>query len=98
MATTTTTPHRPRFHFDIDDYLNPYIPASQLHKLPTWLSRWLGYRAAPPPKPPQYLVWFWSWVGAFCGLNVIMAVFGQAQYFLNLKVPILVASYVRRCS
>ncbi|KAI0055702.1 hypothetical protein BV25DRAFT_1815260 [Artomyces pyxidatus] len=61
--------------------------------LPLWLSRWFGYRRTPPPKHSQYVIWFWSWVGAFCGLAVIMAVFGQAQYFINRHVPLLVASY-----
>ncbi|KZV68121.1 HPP-domain-containing protein [Peniophora sp. CONT] len=64
-----------------------------LSRLPPWLSRWFGYRASPPEKPPKYIAWFWSWIGAFCGLSVIMAVFGQAQYFINRKVPLLVASY-----
>ncbi|VDB96602.1 unnamed protein product [Peniophora sp. CBMAI 1063] len=64
-----------------------------LSRLPPWLSRWFGYRSSPPEKPPKYIIWFWSWIGAFCGLSVIMAVFGQAQYFINRKVPMLVASY-----
>ncbi|THH03432.1 hypothetical protein EW146_g10444 [Bondarzewia mesenterica] len=72
--------------------MNP-PPASRLSRLPLWLSRWLGYRPSPPPKRPEYIVWFWSWVGAFCGLSVIMAVFGQAHYFIERNVPLLVASY-----
>ncbi|THH17428.1 hypothetical protein EW146_g3379 [Bondarzewia mesenterica] len=72
--------------------MNP-PPASRLSRLPLWLSRWLGYRPSPPPKQPEYIVWFWSWVGAFCGLSVIMAVFGQAHYFIERNVPLLVASY-----
>ncbi|TFY71309.1 hypothetical protein EVG20_g1704 [Dentipellis fragilis] len=64
-----------------------------LRHLPTWVSWWLGYRTHTPPKPPYYIVWLWSWIGAFCGLAVIMAVFGQAQYFLDRHVPLLVASY-----
>jgi hypothetical protein len=65
-----------------------------LSRLPTWISRWLGYRSGPPQKKPDYVIWIWSWIGAFCGLSVIMAVFGQAQYFLNRSVPLLVASFV----
>ncbi|KAI0046951.1 HPP family protein [Auriscalpium vulgare] len=61
--------------------------------LPYWLSWWLGYRRTPPPRRAQYVVWFWSWVGAFCGLSVIMAVFGQAHYFIERHVPLLIASY-----
>ncbi|KAG6836308.1 hypothetical protein H0H93_009281 [Arthromyces matolae] len=66
------------------------------HRLSRWppsLSRWLGYRAAPPPKRPDYIVWIWSFIGAFCGISVIQAVFGQAQYFISRGVPSIVASY-----
>ncbi|KAK1227157.1 hypothetical protein PQX77_009791 [Marasmius sp. AFHP31] len=60
--------------------------------LPWWISRWVGYRKTPP-SPSQYAVWFWSWIGAFSGLAVIQAIFGQAQYFLDKGVPTIVASY-----
>jgi hypothetical protein len=66
-----------------------------LARLPTWASHWLGHRAAPPPMRPLWIVWLSSWVTAFCGLSVIMAVFGQAHYFIIRGVPLLVASYVR---
>ncbi|TFY83558.1 hypothetical protein EWM64_g465 [Hericium alpestre] len=64
-----------------------------LRHLPYWLSWWLGYRRTIPPRPSQYVVWIWSWIGAFCSLSVIMTVFGQAQYFIDRHVPLLVASY-----
>ncbi|KAF8989636.1 HPP family protein [Cyathus striatus] len=66
---------------------------SRLSRLPLWISRWLGYRPSPPPKRPNYIVWFWSFIGAFCGISVIQAVFGQAQYFIRRGVPSIVASY-----
>ncbi len=65
-----------------------------LAPLPTWLSRWFGYRSSPPPKRPNYIIWLWSFIGAFSGISVIQAVFGQAHYFVGRKVPTLVASYV----
>lgn len=75
-------------------FYSDYTKRPVLSRLPPWLSRWFGYRATPPNKPPKYIAWLWSWIGAFCGLSVIMAVLGQAQYFINKKVPMLVASYV----
>ncbi|KAJ7889779.1 HPP family protein [Mycena olivaceomarginata] len=66
---------------------------SRLARLPRWISHWLGYRAAPPPKQPEYVVWLWSFIGAFCGLSLIQAVFGHSQYFLRRDVPSIVASY-----
>ncbi|KAF8878781.1 HPP family-domain-containing protein [Infundibulicybe gibba] len=65
----------------------------RLARYPAWLTRWVGYRAAPPPKKPEYIIWLWSWIGAFCGISVIQAVFGQAKYFIDRDVPLMVASY-----
>ncbi|KAG6856613.1 hypothetical protein H0H87_002568 [Tephrocybe sp. NHM501043] len=71
------------------------MPAEhRLARWPSWLSRWLGYRATPPPKRADYVVWIWSFIGAFCGISVIQAVFGQAQYFISRGVPSIIASYV----
>ncbi|KAF9449243.1 hypothetical protein P691DRAFT_633373, partial [Macrolepiota fuliginosa MF-IS2] len=64
-----------------------------LAPLPLWLSRWFGYRSVPPPKRSDYIVWTWSFIGAFCSISVIQAVFEQAQYFVRRKVPTIVASY-----
>ncbi|KAJ8072284.1 hypothetical protein AAF712_007740 [Marasmius tenuissimus] len=67
--------------------------ASRLSKIPKPVSHWLGYRSTPPPKLPDYQVWFWSFVAAFCGISVLQAVFGQAEYFIRRGVPSIVASY-----
>ncbi|CAA7257441.1 unnamed protein product [Cyclocybe aegerita] len=64
-----------------------------LARLPTPVSRWLGYRDEAPPKQPDCVVWIWSFVGAFLGISVIQAVFQQAQYFVERGVPSIVASY-----
>ncbi|TFK62781.1 hypothetical protein BDN72DRAFT_889942 [Pluteus cervinus] len=65
----------------------------RLSTLPPWISHWLGYRSSPPSKRPDYVVWIWSFIGAFCGISVIQAVFSQAQYFIERGVPSIVASY-----
>ncbi|KAI0265960.1 HPP family-domain-containing protein [Gloeopeniophorella convolvens] len=79
----------------LPEHHQPQRPRNVLARLPRWASRWLGYRHAPPKPLPEYLVWGWSWIGAFCGLAVIMAVFGQAHTFTHHhpQVPILIASY-----
>ncbi|KAF9486130.1 HPP-domain-containing protein [Pholiota conissans] len=68
-------------------------PPSRLSRLPPQLSRWLGYRSGPVPKRPDYIVYLWSFIGAFGGIALIQAVFGQAQYFIERGVPSIVASY-----
>ena len=69
---------------------------ARLARLPIWIRHWLGYRSSPPVKPPEYIVYFWSFVGSFCGLSILQAVFGQAQYFIDRHVPSIIASYVCR--
>ncbi|KAJ6535016.1 HPP family protein [Mycena capillaripes] len=66
---------------------------SPLARLPHWTSRWFGYRSKPPPKQPNYVVWFWSFLGAFLGLSVLQVVFSYPQYFLRRHVPSIIASY-----
>ncbi|KAI9037332.1 HPP family protein [Aspergillus affinis] len=66
---------------------------SQLSRLPSWLSRWLGYRSITPKPLPPYLTWLWSFIAAFCGLSVILALFNYSQYFLDRGVPTIIASF-----
>ncbi|KAL9003655.1 MAG: hypothetical protein Q9188_003478 [Gyalolechia gomerana] len=56
------------------------------------MSRWLGYRESPSTQPP-YIVYLWSFIGAFCGLSLLQAIFGQLQYFMDRSVPPILASY-----
>lgn len=62
--------------------------------LPSWCSHWLGHRPGPVKPPPKYLVYLWSFIGAFCGLAVLTALFSYSEYFIGRGVPIIVASYV----
>ncbi|KAH7930082.1 hypothetical protein BV22DRAFT_1001442 [Leucogyrophana mollusca] len=68
-------------------------PVHRLSRFPPAVSRWLGYRATPPATTPNYIVWFWSFIAAFCGISVLQAVFSNAHYFLERGVPSIVASY-----
>ena len=77
-------------------HLPPWMPRDILKKWPTWLSRWFGYRPpdAAPPATTNYVVWIWSFIGAFGGLSVLQAIFTYSEYFLQRKVPSIIASYV----
>ena len=74
----------------------PWMPRNILKKWPTWLSRWFGYRPpdAAPPATTNYVVWIWSFIGAFGGLSVLQAIFTYSEYFLQRKVPSIIASYL----
>jgi len=68
-------------------------PPNRLARLPPWISHWLGYRSSPAKKQPVYIIYLWSFIGAFCGLSVLQAIFGHAHYFIDRHVPSIVASY-----
>jgi len=67
---------------------------SRLSRLPSFISHWLGHRSNPVPKHPDYIIYFWSFVGSFLGISLVQAVFGQAHYFIEKGVPSIIASYV----
>ena len=68
---------------------------SRLSRLPSFISHWLGHRSTPVHNHPDYIIYFWSFVGSFLGISLIQAVFGQAHYFIERGVPSIVPSYVR---
>lgn len=84
------------WHLDIDRYLNRVIPASPLHKLPTPVSRFLGYRKEQKQDVGNILGAFWSFTGAFCGLAVIAAVFNNTESIQQHAPPAFIASFVSR--
>ncbi|KAL8789437.1 MAG: hypothetical protein Q9213_001194 [Squamulea squamosa] len=70
-------------------------PRNILSRLPTWISHWLGYRppSAFSSPPPPHAIYLWSFIGAFCGLSVLQAIFGQIGHFIDRGVPPILASY-----
>ncbi|KAK6524349.1 hypothetical protein TWF281_011257 [Arthrobotrys megalospora] len=82
-----------RWDFDIDTYINPWIPPSILQKLPHQISRFLGYRASPRKELGSILVALWSLFGAFCGIAAVSAVFKYSGVFSELDPPIIIGSF-----
>jgi len=77
---------------------DPFTPAERfiqkgLSRLPTGLSRWLGFRTSTSPPSPDWIVCIYGFVGAFGGLSVILAIFGHTEYFNARAVPPIVASF-----
>lgn len=84
-----------RWHFDIDAYLNPYLPAPIWRWLPRPVSHFLGYRGDQPPKAVgNLLIAFWALIGAFCGVLVVAEVCLHVPSFQAHHAPIIVASFV----
>ena len=87
----------PSYHFDIDSYLNRFIPRSRLHLLPKPISHFLGYRSSNSLEKGQVgsvLVWFWSFIGAICGILIVAAVF-RVPLLTKDGAPVIIGSLVR---
>lgn len=84
-----------KLDFNIDEYLNPLIPQPWLSRLPQWMSWGLGYRCRLPRRVPTVFVWLWTFLGAFCGVSVVQAVFERNQHFIDRQAPNIVGSFVR---
>ncbi|RMD42138.1 hypothetical protein DV735_g2990, partial [Chaetothyriales sp. CBS 134920] len=83
--------------YDIDTYLDPITPQRFLHHLPRPISHFLGYRPpsrckAPSPRHPLVL-WMFSFLGAFCGVALIEAVYMHLPQLDGHTVPIVMASF-----
>lgn len=72
------------------------MSATFLSRLPLWVSRWLGYRKQPKAAPGLAVTCLWSFMGAFCSLAVLQAVFGHTRYFISRHTPAVIASFVSR--
>ncbi len=81
--------------FDVDRYINPFVPRSGLYLLPKSISWFLGHRAERRPPLGSVLVWWWAFIGAFCSILIIEAVF-QTEAFKMEGTPIVIASLVCR--
>lgn len=81
-------------NFNIDNYINPIIPRNRLSRLPYSVSRFLGYRHAPPIEPPRLLVHLWSFLGAFIGILTVSALSIYAPGLAKYHPPTIIASLV----
>lgn len=77
--------------FDIDKYLNRFVPSPRLYILPTPISWFLGYRSTPRSRTGSLVIWFWAFIGAFCGIAIVENVYRSA-YFKERGSPLVIAS------
>lgn len=78
--------------FDMDRYLNPFLPHNRVNRLPTPISRILGYRKDTFKEPPALVQWFSAFVGAFIGILLIGAIFKYAPGVTDKNPPVIIAS------
>ena len=88
--------HLPRSlcEFDIDKYLNPFVPSSPIHRFPRPIAHFLGHRSQPRGHICQPLTWWWSFVGAFCSIALIEGVYRSSSALQSLHPPVVIGSYV----
>jgi len=79
-------------HFDIDEYLDRFVPHNQAHRFPKPIARFLGHRDTPAPQIGNILVAIWALVGAFLGLLVVGAMLKFSSHLQSYHPPILFAS------
>ncbi|KAI4943571.1 hypothetical protein J4E91_009208 [Alternaria rosae] len=77
---------------------DPLVPVERviqrgLARLPQPISHWLGYRTKAAPAARTWVVCVWGFIGAFCGLSVILAIFGHTDYMRSRAVPPIIASF-----
>lgn len=87
----------PRWHVDIDSYLNPWLAPSVLPRLPYPLAHFLGYRTERTHRATplgNLIVIFWSFVGIFGTLALIGLIGNHVPEFQSWGVPVVVGSFV----
>lgn len=78
--------------FDIDRYLNPFVPHNRVSRLPTPIARFLGHRNGSFTEPPALVQWFSAFFGAFIGILLVGAIFKYAPGITNHNPPVIVGS------
>lgn len=82
------------WNFDIDRYLNPFVPAPRWHLIPRPVAYILGYRDRPPKPIGNILIALWSLVGAFCGVALVASVSKRVPSFEARDATVIVGSFV----
>lgn len=79
--------------FDIDQYLNRFVPPPPWDILPYPIAYMLGYRKAKPRAIGNVVTVAWAFVGVFCAISIIVAVSERIPEFKSRGAPIIVGSF-----
>ncbi|EFQ31515.1 HPP family protein [Colletotrichum graminicola] len=81
------------WNFDIDRFINPFIPHPPWEHLPYPIAHFFGYRKAKPINAGNIVPVFWACIGVFCGVAVVALVSRQIPVFREHGAPIIVGSF-----
>ncbi|CAK7268638.1 hypothetical protein SEPCBS119000_003162 [Sporothrix epigloea] len=75
------------WQFDIDTYLNRFVPPSVIPSLPWPLAHFLGYRspAEANRRLGSLVVIAWAFLGVFCGVSVVNIVDAHIPFFHGIN-------------
>ncbi|KAF5526372.1 Transmembrane protein [Colletotrichum aenigma] len=81
------------WNFDIDRFLNPFVPPPPWAHLPYPVSHFFGYRKSKPDNTGNLVPIFWACIGVFCGVAAVAVVSRQIPSFREHGAPIIVGSF-----
>ncbi|OAA48498.1 HPP family protein [Metarhizium rileyi] len=86
------SPHR-TWNFDIDWFLNPFVPSPPWRYLPYPVAKWFGYRKTKPKDTGNLMPVFWAFIGVFAAIVTIQAVSKRVPSFEARGAPMIVGSF-----
>ncbi|KND90043.1 Transmembrane protein [Tolypocladium ophioglossoides CBS 100239] len=81
------------WNFNIDRFLNPFVPPPPWRYLPYPVARFFGYRKTKPQETGNLMPVFWAFIGIFCAILLIEAVSKRVPSFESHGAPIIVGSF-----
>ncbi|RYO85852.1 hypothetical protein DL764_009105 [Monosporascus ibericus] len=81
------------WHFNIDNYVNPWLPPPPFKYLPAPIARFFGHRKEHQQPLGNIVMVFWAFLGVFCSILVIEVVGHQIPSFADHGAPIIVGSF-----
>ncbi|KAI0896612.1 HPP family-domain-containing protein [Annulohypoxylon nitens] len=94
-ASKTQMPFRPsQWNFEIDDYINAWLPAAPWKRVPYPVAYFLGYRLVPQRPLGNIAMIFWAFIGVLCSLIVIEFAGRAIPSFEGHGAPIIIGSFV----
>ncbi|PHH61075.1 hypothetical protein CDD81_786 [Ophiocordyceps australis] len=82
------------WNFDIDRFLNPFVPRPPWRHVPYPIAHFLGYRKTKPQATGNVVPVFWSFIGIFCAIIIIEQATKHVSAFEDNGVPtVIVGSF-----
>ncbi|KAI1759648.1 HPP family-domain-containing protein [Hypoxylon sp. FL1150] len=82
-----------KWHFDIDEYLNPWIPPAPWKYVPYPIAHFFGYRPNHPRPLGNIAIIFWAFIGILSSLTIIELVGRAIPSFEEHGTPMIIGSF-----